>query len=292
VVKGRGIFGPGGQSHTAAWAARTAIVYIPARMKLPEQNGQSLPRLVEIMQRLLAPDGCPWDREQTLESLRPYVVEEAHEVVDAIDRHAPEELREELGDLLLQIVFQAELARAQGWFGPDDVVSAICDKMVRRHPHVFGSQKVSGTAEVLANWEQIKAQEKAGRGVLDGVPKSLPALLRASRMGEKAARVGFDWPDLTGARAKVDEELAELDEAVRGGDKQRIEQELGDVMFALVSVARKVEVDPEAALRGTLERFGERVRWVEAQVKAEGRDLAQVDAAALDALWTRAKTGG
>jgi MazG family protein len=260
-------------------------------MKLPEQKGQSLPELVEIMQRLLAPDGCPWDREQTLESLRPYVVEEAHEVVDAIDRGAPEELREELGDLLLQIVFQAELARAQGWFGPDDVVRAICEKLVRRHPHVFGDQKVSGTAEVLANWEQIKAQEKAGRGVLDGVPKALPALLRATRMGEKAGRVGFDWPDPPAARAKVDEELAELDVALRDGDRERIEQELGDVLFALVSVARKLDVDPEAALRGTLDRFGQRVRWVEQRAKEQGQDLAALDEAALDRLWQQAKAG-
>src|ERR1700755_1464256 len=195
-------------------------------MKLSEQNGQSLPRLVEIMQRLLAPDGCPWDREQTLETLRQYVVEEAHEVVDAIDHGKPEELREELGDLLLQIVFQSELARAQGWFGPDDVVTAICDKMVRRHPHVFGDEKVSGTREVLANWEVIKAQEKQGRGVLDGVPKGLPGLLRAWRVADKAARVGFDWPDLAGARAKVDEELAELDSALTQPDKANIEREL------------------------------------------------------------------
>ena len=265
------------------------MVYIPMRMKLPEQKGQSLPQLVEIMQRLLAPDGCPWDREQTLETLRPYVVEEAHEVVDAIDRGAPEELREELGDLLLQIVFQAELARAQGWFGPDDVVRAICEKLVRRHPHVFGDEKVSGTAEVLANWEQIKAKEKVGRGVLDGVPKALPALLRAARVGEKAARVGFDWPDPASARAKVDEELAELDVALRGGDRERLEHELGDVLFALVSVARKLDLDPEAALRGTLERFGQRVRWVEAEVGAAGHDLASLDSDALDRLWQKAK---
>ena len=182
------------------------------------QDGSTLPRLVEIMQRLLAPGGCPWDREQTLQTLRPYVIEEAHEVVDAIDRASPEDLREELGDLLLQIVFQSELARAQQWFGPDDVIAAICEKLVRRHPHVFADTRVSGSAEVIANWEAIKAEEKRGRGALEGVPVALPALLRAVRMGEKAARVGFDWPDGQGARDKVEEELHELDRAVASGD--------------------------------------------------------------------------
>ncbi len=258
-------------------------------MSLPEQDGRSLTRLVEIMQRLLAPGGCPWDREQTLQTLRPYVTEEAHEVVDAIDSGSPEELREELGDLLLQIVFQSELARAQGWFGPDDVVAAICDKLVRRHPHVFGDVQVSGTSEVLANWEVIKAQEKQGRGVLDGVPKALPALLRASRVGDKAARVGFDWPDLAGARSKVDEELGELDEALASGDARAIEHELGDVLFALVSVARKASVDPEAALRGTLDRFGARVRAVEQAAADSGSALSALSPEALDALWQAAK---
>ncbi|HEX2676981.1 MAG TPA: nucleoside triphosphate pyrophosphohydrolase [Polyangiales bacterium] len=257
--------------------------------QLQEQDGKSLSRLVEIMRRLLAPDGCPWDREQSLQTLRPYVIEEAHEVVDAIDGGKPEELREELGDLLLQIVFQSELARAQGWFGPDDVVSAICDKLVRRHPHVFGDAKVSGTREVLANWEAIKAEEKKDRGVLDGVPKALPALLRAMRVGEKAARVGFDWPDAAGARAKVNEELAELDAALAAGNKQEIEHELGDVLFALCSVGRKLDLDPEAALRGTLDRFTQRVRAAEGMAKADGLELSKLSPEALDTLWNRAK---
>jgi MazG family protein len=260
-----------------------------APMQLPEQNGQSLPRLVEIMQRLLAPNGCPWDREQTLATLRPYVVEEAHEVVDAIDRDSPSELREELGDLLLQIVFQSELARAQGWFGPDDVVDAICEKLIRRHPHVFGDAVVKDSNEVLANWEVIKAEEKKGRGVLEGVPKALPALLRALRVGEKAARVGFDWPDRAGARAKVDEELRELDESLAQGDRAGAERELGDVLFALVSLARKSDIDPEAALRGTLERFGQRVRAVETEVAGRGQQLSQVSPEQLDLLWEAAK---
>ena len=258
-------------------------------MQLSEQNGKSLTRLVEIMQRLLSPTGCPWDREQTLQTLRPYVIEEAHEVVDAIDGGSPQELREELGDLLLQIVFQSELARAQGWFGPDDVVNAICDKLVRRHPHVFGDAVVRDSDEVLANWEAIKAEEKRGRGVIEGVPKALPALLRALRVGEKAARVGFDWPDGAGARAKVDEELRELDEALSRSDREAAERELGDVLFALVSVARKADIDPEAALRGTLDRFGQRVRAVETQVTARGEQLSALSPEALEALWQEAK---
>ena len=259
-------------------------------MQLAEQKGQTLTRLVEIMQRLLSPTGCPWDREQTLQTLRPYVIEEAHEVVDAIDSGSPGELREELGDLLLQIVFQSELARANGWFGPDDVVQAICDKLVRRHPHVFGDAVVRDADEVLANWEVIKAEEKRGRGVLEGLPKALPALLRALRMGEKAARVGFDWPDRAGARAKVDEELRELDQALAQGDRDAVEHEFGDVLFALVSVARKSDIDPEAALRGTLERFAQRVKAVETEVEARGQELSALTPEALDGLWEAAKS--
>ena len=255
-----------------------------------QQNGSTLPRLVEIMQRLLAPDGCPWDREQTLASLRPYVIEEAHEVVDAIDRGTPDDLRDELGDLLLQIVFQAELARQQQWFGPDDVVTAICEKLIRRHPHVFGDTTVSGSAEVLVNWEAIKAEEKPARGALDGVPVAMPALMRAVRVGEKAARVGFDWPDGQGARDKIAEELAELDAAVASGDQTACEHELGDLLFSIANFARKRGLDPEAALRGTLQRFGDRVRSVEQAVSASGSDLKTLSADELDALWTAAKS--
>jgi MazG family protein len=259
-------------------------------MSLEQQTGQSLTELVTIMRRLLAPDGCAWDREQTLETLRQYVIEEAHEVVDAIDRGEPAELCEELGDLLLQVVFQSEIARDKGWFGPDDVVKAICDKLVRRHPHVFGDVKVSGSAEIITNWEAIKAEEKAGRGVLDGVPKALPALLRAVRVGEKAARVGFDWPELHGARAKVEEELAELDAAIAANDREAASAELGDVLFALVSVARKLDIDPEAALRGTLDRFGDRVRAVEGLAKEQGANISSLDTAALDRMWQQVKS--
>ena len=254
------------------------------------QRGEKLPELVAIMRKLLAPDGCPWDREQTLESLRPYVVEEAHEVVDAIDRKNMKDLREELGDLLLQIVFQSEIAREH--FGIDDVVTSICEKLVRRHPHVFGDGKAGDAGEVREQWEALKAKEKKDRGVLDGVPVAMPALLRALRVGEKAAHLGLDWPDTEGPRQKLDEELAELDEAVRSGDRKAIESELGDVLFALVSVARKFELDPEAALRRTLEGFGERVRWVERTAQARNIVPSKLSAEELDVLWQEAKEAG
>lgn len=256
------------------------------------EDGRTLPRLVGIMQRLLAPGGCPWDREQTPASLRSYVIEEAHEVVDAIDRGSDEDLCEELGDLLLQVVFQAELARARGAFATDDVVNAICEKLVRRHPHVFADVEVSSAAEVVANWEEIKAAEKApGRSVLDGVPLALPALLRAQRMGEKAALIGLDWPDAAGARAKVDEELAELGAAIAGGDAGGAQHELGDTLFALANWARKLGLDPESALRETLDRFGRRVRAVESTLR-ERSDPGAPSAEELDLLWKRAKSAG
>jgi MazG family protein len=251
--------------------------------------GEKLTELVEIMRRLLAPDGCPWDREQTLETLRPYVIEEAHEVVDAIDRKDMKDLCEELGDLQLQIVFQAALAEQVGAFGIDDVVAAICAKMVRRHPHVFGSEQAKDSGEVLARWEELKAQEKAGRGVLSGVPRAMPALLRAQRVGEKAAHVGLDWPDAQGPRDKLNEELGELDEAIASGDKDAMQSELGDVLFSLVSIARKHGLDAEAALRGTIDRFSARTEHVEGQLRARALDPKALAAEELDVLWKQAK---
>jgi MazG family protein len=237
---------------------------------LADQAGGTFPRLVELMQRLLQPDGCPWDREQTLLTLRRYVLEEACEVIDAIDGGDRKELCAELGDLLLQVVFQAELARVEGAFGPDDVVASICDKLVRRHPHVFGDAQVEGAGEVLRNWERIKAAERAQqadrKGVLSGVARSLPALTRAQRVGEKVARVGFDWPDARGSRGKVHEELAELDGAIAAGDAGRVEAELGDVLFALVNLARHTGVDAEGALRRTIDKFTRRFDHVEQRV--------------------------
>lgn len=268
-------------------------------LPIDQQQGQTFPRLVELMQRLLAPDGCPWDREQTLESLRRYAIEEAHEVVDAIDSGDRNELRTELGDLLLQVVFQAELGRKEDSFGPDDVIKAIIDKIIRRHPHVFGDGSVSveDSTQVLANWEQIKAREKGNRGLLQSIPRGMPALVRAQRIGEKVERVGFDWPDTNGSRAKVTEELRELDGAIEGGNQQEIEEELGDTLFALVNLARHVHVDAEASLRKTIQKFTDRFSYVEQRVKEkhggwpQGEDGPSrgITLEEMDSYWEEAK---
>ncbi len=269
----------------------------PAARPLFEQEGTALPRIVSVIRRLLGEGGCPWDREQTFKTMRPFVIEEAHEVVAAIDHGSPDELREELGDLLMQVVFLGELARKEGWFGPDDVVDSISDKMVFRHPHVFGDVKVSNSTEVLERWEKGKARERATKGkregALSGVPVAMPALLRAVRVGEKAARVGFDWRDPAGARAKIAEELDELDAAVTdaatGGNPERVEEELGDLLFAIASWARKSKIDPEASLRRALDRFTARFDMAETTAKGMGRDLSEMNEEELDRLWNQAK---
>ncbi len=267
-------------------------------LPLDRQIGASFPRLVSVMRRLLAKDGCPWDREQTPDSLKRYVIEEACEVIDAIEEKNPAHLREELGDLLLQVVFQAEIARLDGSFGPDDVVEAIVGKLVRRHPHVFAGLSVQDADEVLRNWEKQKTLEKKDRGLLDGVPRALPALTRAQRIGEKVARVGFDWPDVAGSRRKVTEELGELDEAIAKGDRAATEDELGDVLFALVNLARHLPsegsagVDAEAALRGTIDKFTRRFAHVERRVREDfGGFSAHPTLEQMDRYWEEAKAG-
>jgi ATP diphosphatase len=260
--------------------------------------GSELERLVEIMARLRAEGGCPWDREQDLRSLRPYLVEETYEVLDEMDRIAHggawKPLAEELGDLLFQIVFHAQLARELGEFGMADVCRAISDKIVSRHPHVFGDRKVSGAAEVLANWAVLKAEERKKKSgsegsVLDGVPTSAPALLRAERLTEKASRIGFDWPDVAGVRGKLAEELTELDEAMAAQDRQQIEHELGDVLFSLANLARFVQVPAEDALRQAIARFVSRFHQIEHGLRAQGVPFGQATLAQMDALWEEAK---
>jgi tetrapyrrole methylase family protein/MazG family protein/ATP diphosphatase len=257
------------------------------------QRGDSFVELVALMQRLLAPDGCPWDREQTLASLKPFLIEEAYEVLEALDADDAAEHCAELGDLLFQIVFQAELRAAEGKFGIDDVVRAIHAKMVRRHPHVFGDVTVRDANEVLANWDKLKAAEHKEQGkerrTLEGVPLQLPALLRAQRIGEKAAAVGFDWPDVRGVRDKIEEELREIDEAVAKGDPEEIEREVGDLLLATSRLAAKLGVAPEDALRNAVRRFTDRFEQVEDRVHASGRKVKDTSLEELDRLWNDVK---
>ncbi len=256
--------------------------------------GSSLSRLVEVMDRLLAPDGCPWDREQTLDTLRPFLVEETYEVLDALARHDVAGHCEELGDLLMQVVFHAAIRRAEGAFDIDAVVAGITDKLIHRHPHVFGSATGVATSEqVLAQWEEIKAAEKASKGVrtdrvLAGV-KPAPALARAQQTSAKAAKVGFDWPDWQGSLAKVEEEVREIDEAARGGDPAAIHHEIGDLLFAVVNVARKLGVDAEQALVDATQRFQQRFEFVEDRLIERGKTPQSSDLEEMDDLWNKAK---
>ncbi|MET0292684.1 MAG: nucleoside triphosphate pyrophosphohydrolase [Steroidobacteraceae bacterium] len=261
-------------------------------------NERPLDRLLDIMRRLRDPKGgCPWDLTQDYASLAPYTLEEACEVVDALESGASGDLRDELGDLLFQIVFLSQLASEDGRFVFDDVARAIGDKLVQRHPHVFGSDAaLESSASVLHQWEARKAEERRERGlqgVLSGVPLSLPALVRASKLGKRAARVGFDWPDATGARRKVDEELAELDaELVRDAatrDEAAIDEELGDVLFSVVSWARLLGRDPERVLRAANRKFEQRFAAMEARASARGQSLPDLSPEAWDALWEAAK---
>ena len=249
--------------------------------------------LVDVMARLRAPDGCPWDREQNYETLKPYLIEEAYEVLEAIDAGAPDHHREELGDLLFQIVFQSRLAEEQGHFDIFDVVEGIRAKMVRRHPHVFGEKKADSPDEVVGNWEQGKREERrrknAQASILDGIPAALPALLQASRLTEKASRVGFDWPSIEGVREKVEEELGELSAAMTTGDEAAIDHELGDLLFSIVNLARFLKINPEEALRRANGRFKARFQHIERSLQAEGRRPEEVDLAELDRRWEAAK---
>lgn len=251
--------------------------------------GAAFERLVGLMARLRGEAGCPWDRAQDLRSLRPYLLEEAYEVLDAIERGVEAEHQEELGDLLLQVVFQAELQREAGRFDAADVAHGIADKLVRRHPHVFGAASAANPNEAYLRWEEIKAKEKAGRSVLSGVPKELPALLRAQRVRDKASQVGFDWHDVDGALAKLEEEVRELKEAVLAKDRGAIEKELGDALFSLVNVASFTQVDAESSLRETIERFSRRFRHIERTMKERGRALKSCSLEELDQVWQEAK---
>jgi MazG family protein len=255
----------------------------------------ALARLVDIMAKLRAPGGCPWDREQTHASLRPYLLEEAYEVLEAIDDGDADALRDELGDLLLQVVFHAELAGETGAFTIADVANAISSKLVRRHPHVFADVAVRDADDVMRNWRDIKAAERAAKkddgpaGVLDGVPRALPALARAQTIGDRLAHVGFDWDDLAGVLAQLDDERAELAEAIAAGDRAAAQRELGDVLLTLASAARHLDTSAELALAEAADRLSARVAHVETAARAEGKSIEELDASERDRFWAAAK---
>jgi MazG family protein len=252
-------------------------------------------RLIGIMARLRDPeDGCPWDLEQTFASIAPYTIEEAYEVADAIERSDLSDLREELGDLLLQVVFHSRMAQEQGAFDFDDVANAISDKMIRRHPHVFGDAAYADVDAQTDAWERLKAEERAAKGehragVLDDVPAAMPALLRAVKLTKRAARVGFDWPDFTSVLAKLREEMAELEVEIEAGDLDKARGEFGDVLFVCANLARKLDLDPEEALRATNAKFIRRFGFVERELAARGQRPEQSSLAEMDALWDEAK---
>ena len=267
-----------------------------------ENIGNLFEALVAVQSRLRAPGGCPWDREQTHQTLRTYLIEEAYEVLDAIEAGNPKDLQEELGDLLLQVLFHADLAREAGAFDISGVITGINDKMIRRHPHVFGDVKVKTSGEVLKNWAQLKAKEKAEASslakstttppasALDGVPRSLPALLEAYQLTRKASQVGFDWEHAHGVLEKVEEEISELRSALGSSSREAIEEEVGDLLFSLVNLARLLKLDPEVALKHSNLKFNRRFREMEREALAAGRRIPDLSKEELEDLWAAAKS--
>lgn len=257
---------------------------------MTEEN-KGFDRLVKIMHRLRSPGGCPWDAEQTHESLKRYLLEECYEVIEAIDTNDPSHLKEELGDLMLQPVFHAAIAAEKGEFTIDDVLDTICDKLIHRHPHVFGNQVINSAYEQVENWERIKTKEKGAerKSALAGIPPHLPALMKAQKLTEKAARVGFDWEHVDQVFAKVLEELHELEETMAERDQARMEAELGDLLFAIVNLGRFLSLNPEQALGKTISRFTQRFAYVEEALHGGGRQMKDATLEEMDLLWEEAK---
>lgn len=249
-------------------------------------------QLVAIMRKLRAPGGCPWDAEQTHESLTRYLLEETYEVIEAIDEKSPQHLKEELGDLLLQPVFHAAIAEESGDFNIDDIINTLCDKLIRRHPHVFGDLEIKDSNAQVENWEQIKKLEKGDErpSALSGVPADLPALMKAHKISEKASRVGFDWEHADQVFAKVMEELHEFEEAWSGGNTTRMEEEMGDLLFAIANLGRFLKLNPEEALRKTINRFQKRFSFVETELLRQGVPMQNATLAEMDLLWEKAKS--
>lgn len=264
-----------------------------------KKAGAAFQSLVELVDRLRSPGGCPWDREQTHESLKPMMIEEAYEAVEAIDAGDDGELMGELGDLLLQVVFHSRIASEDNRFTAADVIGRVRDKMVRRHPHVFGDEKAETAGDVLRSWEAIKAAERTAKGkgteqgasMLDSVSKGLPAMMEAYQMTTKASRVGFDWPDAASVLGKLDEEITELKDAVTASEQshQEISGEIGDLLFVVVNVARLLGIDPESALKSTNRKFRRRFRHIEDRLQERGKKPADSNLAEMDALWDEAK---
>ncbi|MGS0763211.1 nucleoside triphosphate pyrophosphohydrolase [Syntrophomonas curvata] len=254
-----------------------------------DDAGQAINELIEIMDRLLGPEGCPWDREQTHESLIRYLIEESYEVIEAINEGDMHKLREELGDLLLQVVFHTALGRKEGYFDFSDVAAGVSRKMIKRHPHVFGdAERLETGDDVMEVWEGFKRRE-GKKYLLEGIPKNLPALMRAEKVQEKAARVGFDWPSVDGAVEKFKEEVDELCQAVNREEKI---EEWGDIFFALVNVARLQNIEPEQALQASNDKFTRRFNYIENRIKSKGKDFPEMSLEEMDSIWEEAKTKG
>lgn len=253
---------------------------------------ENFDKLVDIMNRLRGEGGCPWDRKQTRDSLKPFLIEEAYELLEAIEEKDPDKIKEELGDLLYQILFHSQISKEDKEFDIEDVLTASSEKMVRRHPHVFGDTKAENAEEVLRQWETIKKAEKGEdrKSILDGIPPHLPALLRAHQLQARAARVGFDWKHADQVFSKVKEEMGEFEEAFRAKDQKNMEDELGDLLFALVNIGRFIEVNPEDALRKTISRFMSRFRHIEEEIAVQGREWGNVSLEEMEELWQEAKS--
>ncbi len=258
-----------------------------------DQQKNSFGRIVEIIDRLRAPDGCLWDRQQKKEDVGRYLLEESYEVIDAIDDGTPDALKEELGDVLFQILFLAKMSEENGEFSISDIVDDISEKMIRRHPHVFGETKVRDVEEIRSNWETIKGhegkKETKGASLLRGIPRSMPPLMAAHKITGRASREGFDWKNTDGVMEKIDEEMAELREAISGGKKDRIENEIGDMFLSLVNLCRFTETDPENALSSSLKKFAARFSFIEESLKKNGKSPRDASLKEMDSLWNMAK---